>query len=185
MSRYGRAAENSFRALKSRAGSSLRHGDAAGEPEGIVAHPGDLKLHASTAILAKDIATLLRKHFPGFRWALQASDFGGVFRVYNLDFNTKWAYIIRYGDIMDDPQRRAALRAGNELLRRFGWIGNRFDPKQLAALPRDAHGEVPPITSGLKKTRHTLAAELERALATGHARIVRQSSAGSIVEMRK
>lgn len=191
MSSYGEMAAQvmnstpELRAVRARAGSSLRNPDAAGEPEGTVSHPGNLKVHASTSILMKDIATLLHKHFPGFRWALQASDFGGVFRIYNLDFSGTWVYLLHYADVMNDPNRRAVLLAGDEMLRRFGWIGNRYDPKQLAAMPRDVRGEVPPITSGLRKTRHTLAADIERALATGQAHVVGQKDGGRIVEMPK
>lgn len=167
-------------------GHSLRNHDPEGEPTGIIAHPGDLQVHASTSILAKDMAAMLNKRWPGFKWAIQTSDFGGVFRLYCFDFSATWCYLIKYADIRDDPQRKIVLKAAREILWRFGWPENmRWNAAQVAALPRDLRGEVPPITDGLRKDRHTLGADLERKLATGEARVVGLKDGGRIVETSK
>src|ERR1700754_1278538 len=103
-------------------GRSLTGHDPNGEPEGFVADHNDLDgLHASTHILVKDIADALTKQFPGFRWAIQPSEFGKVFNIFNLDFHARYGYRIRYEDIMNDPKRREALKAGAGILKRLGY----------------------------------------------------------------
>lgn len=181
---YGSATAAALRRImQTRAGSARARHDPLAQPEGVVKHPGQLELPAATALLAKDIGAILNKHFPGFRWALQCNQIGGVFDLYCLDFSPRWCYTIVFGDVMNDPQRRIVIRAAREMLARFGWVGTRFDPAQLAMLPRTSDGEVAPITDGLPRTRATLAATLERKLATGDARVVALQDGGRIVEV--
>lgn len=166
-------------------GNSLARSDPLAQPEGIVKHPGQLELPAATALLAKDIGAILSRHFPGFRWALQCNQVGGVFDLYCLDFSARWCYTMCFGDVMNDPRRRIVVRAAREMLHRFGWSGTRFDAAQLAAMPRGPDGEIPPLTDGLPRNRATLAATLERKLATGQARVVGLKDGGRIVEVLK
>lgn len=169
-------------------GYSVRGGpirDPNGEPEGIVSSPDKLvKLHASTDILVRDIAAKLTEAMPGFRWAIQPSEVGRVFNIFCLDFSSIWGYRIRYDDIMNDPRRREALRAGREILRRFRYQGTRYDSAQIAKMPRNVRGEVPPAVDDLPKSRFTKRAWLEHEIATGKARIVGQAGKGQIIETK-
>lgn len=168
-------------------GHTLKGGkrDPVGEPEGLVERPSDLMVSAATSVLVKDIADILVKRWPGFRWAIQPNEFGGIFNVFCLDFHSQWGYVIKYSDIMDDPRRKEAYRAGRTLLDRFGYHGERYDPQQLARLPRDRNGQVIPDTSGLKQNRFTRKAWLERQIATGHAKVVMQNDGGAIIQVEK
>ena len=160
--------------------------DKHGEPEGVVSNPDHLVgLHASTHILVKDMADLLIKNYPGFRWAIQPNEAGGVFNVFNLDFNAVWGYVIRYDDVMNDPRRREAVRAGREILRRFRYPHHRFDRDLMAKVVRDPSGNAIPDVSGLKANRFTKQAELRYKLETGQARVIARKGQGHIIEVRE
>lgn len=169
-------------------GYSVRGGprrDPHGEPEGSVKRPDQLLVSAATSVLVKDMADLLTKKMPGFRWAIQPNEFGKVFNVFCLDFHGQWGYVIRYDDIMNDPQRREAIKAGRTILARFGYEGTRYDPAKMAAIPRDRQGQAIPITAGLKQDRFTKRATIERAVATGQARVVASTSEGQIIRVKE
>lgn len=159
--------------------------DPNGEPEGVVQHPGQLMVSAATQLLTKDIADVLTKRWPGFRWAIQPNEAGKVFNLFCLDFHSRWGYVIRYDDVMNDPRRRQAILAGRAILKRFRYHGDRYDPVQLAHMPRDAQGECYPDVQGLKRTRFTRQAELGYKLKTGDARVVMQRDRSQIIEVKE
>lgn len=166
-------------------GNSLTGHDPAGEPEGFVTDPSGLKsLHASTDILVRDMAAMLVRHWPGFRWAIQPSEFGKVFNIFCLDFSGRWGYRIKYTDIMHDPKRRELMKAGRELLRRF-YPGTIYKPELIAALMRNSKGEAIPDVSDLKASRFTQRAKIELALADGSGRVIGSKGTGSIIEIKQ
>lgn len=167
-----------------RVGASFNGYDPHGEPEGFVEHPADLIAKAGTTILCKDMADLLTRHYPGFRWAIQPSEFGGVFNLFCLDFSSRWGYRIKMVDIVNDPKRRVVVVAGQEILRRFGYPGNVFRPHLMATVKRNRQGEAIPDVSDLKASRHTEAARLDAALANGTAKVIGQRDGLDIVEVR-
>lgn len=113
----------------------------------LIAHPKDLQVHASLAILAKDVANILEKNFPGWAWAIEPDEFGQVINIKNLNLHDEWGYTIRTAEIHNDPRRRLAYVAGQEILNRFGMeargIGGQAD--RLALAMRDAKGRVVPL----------------------------------------
>lgn len=158
--------------------------DPYGEPEGFVQSPNQLLAHAGTVILVKDMMALLDKHYPGFQWAIQPSEFGGVFNVFCLDFSARWGYRIKMGDIVNDPKRRAVVTAGQDILKRFGYPGHVYRPHLIAGIKRNRKGEAIPDVSDLKASRHTQAARLDAALADGRATVIGQQDGMDIVEVR-
>ena len=170
-------------------GYSLRGGayrDPNGSPEGIVTNPDQMVgLHASTEIFVKDTADLLTKHFPGFKWAIQPNEVGGVMNIFCLDFHSVWGYVVRYADIMNDPKRAVVLRAAREILRRFRYPGSTYKPELMAQIKRGRDGNAIPDVSDMKPTRFTKKAELEYKLATGEARVVSTASKGRIIAVKK
>jgi hypothetical protein len=158
--------------------------DPNGSPEGTVYDPNQLVgIHASTHILVKDMADLLTKRYPGFRWAIQPNEQGQVFNIFCLDFHGIWGYVIKYTDVMNDPKRREAIKAGREILRRFRYRLDRYDLQEMALIPRDMQGQAIPDVSGLKRSRFTKQAELNHLLATGKARVVGAAKGGHIIEV--
>lgn len=165
-------------------GSSLRNHDPLAEPQGVVDNPADLiRLHASTDIIVKDVADLLTRRMPGFRWAVQPNEKGGVLNIFCLDFHSVWGYVIRYDDIMNDPKRREAIRAGRAILARFRYPGTVYRPELMAAIPRTPDGQAIPNLSDMKPTRFTKKAELDMMLATGKARVIGTKGSGKIIEV--
>jgi hypothetical protein len=147
--------------------------DVGAEPEGIIHDPRDLdsSYHSSTQILCKDIADLLTKHYSGWLWAVQPNASGQIINVFCLNLHSMYGYTIRMADIMDDPRRKEALRAGGEILSRFG-MPHRFDAAALAAAPRDMAGNCIPDISDFKSKKRRREAEIARKLATGEWMIV-------------
>lgn len=147
--------------------------DPHGEPEGVVGSPKQLDqhYHASTVILCKDIADLLVKRYPGWSWAVQPDDRGGIINIFNLHLHPEYGYTIRMVDIQNDPSRRCAIAGGHEILRRFR-MPDRMDPHQLAEAPRDMHGNCIPDISDLPNRKARLRSEIAMGLATGKMKIV-------------
>lgn len=153
--------------------------DPHGEAEGEVHHPDELDQynHASTVILCKDIADILTKTYPDWAWAVQPQEFGQVINIFNLNLHTEYGYTIRMVDIMYDPGRRQAYKAGAEILKRFN-MPRKMDRERLAAAPRDANGLCIPDISDFKSGKERSQAELARLLAEGKAEIVTQPDGG-------
>lgn len=167
-------------------GNSLGGYDPNGDPEGIVENPGDLvKIHAGTEIILKEMADYLTKTFPGFHWAIQPDERGGVFNVFCLDFHARYGYVIRYEQIVNDTKRHELKKAGSEILRRFRYPGRIYRPELMAEVPRNSRGEAIPDVSDKKKDRFTMRTDLELALATGRARVIGTKGSGQIIEVTK
>jgi hypothetical protein len=147
--------------------------DPYGDAEGVVRRPDELDRynHASTVILVKDIADILVKAYPGWAWAVQPDERGGVINVYNLHCHVEFAYTIRMDDIMNDARRKQAHKAGDEVLRRFR-MPNRMDPEEVAEAPRDAKGMMIPTLTDFEESRLRNNAEIALKLATGDWEIV-------------
>lgn len=159
-------------------GKSLRHDlDPHGDPQGLTDDPAKLYgVNASTMIILKDCADLLSRTMPGFHWAVQPDQRGGIINVFCLNFSGRWGYRIKLEHIQEDPHRREIIKAGREILARFGWHGTKYSAEQMATIPRDNRGEAIPIVSGLTQTRQTRKALIQRAIAEGRAGIVQDAS---------
>jgi hypothetical protein len=167
-------------------GNSLRGHDPSGEPDGIVSDHRDLvSLHASTHILVTDIAELLTKRYPGFNWGVQPSEFGKVFNIFCLDFSGRWGYRIKYTDIMDDPRRREAVKAGREILHRFKYPGTIYRPDLMAKVQRNIRGEAIPDIADFRNDRFKTRVQVEQAIADGRGTVVGTKGAGQIIEIRE
>jgi hypothetical protein len=147
--------------------------DDGAEPEGVITDPKqfDKSYHGSTEILCKDIAEILVKRYGGWAWAVQPNEFREIINIYNLHLHTEFGYTIRMVDIMDDPNRKQAVVAGHEILRRFN-MPDRFSASKLVEAPRDAKGQCIPDISDFPNKKMVRDAEVARKLATGEWQIV-------------
>lgn len=147
--------------------------DKGADAEGVVTHPDQLSAHnhASTVILVKDIADILVKRYPDWAWAVQPDERGQVINIYNLHCHTEYAYTIRMDDIMYDPRRREAYKAGHDILRRFRQP-DRMNPEKLAESPRDAKGMLIPDISDFPASKERDNAHVAMMLATKEWEIV-------------
>jgi hypothetical protein len=147
--------------------------DAGAEPEGVITNPNqfDTSYHGSTGILCKDIAEILVKRYGGWAWAVQPNEFGQIINIYNLHLHTEFGYTIRMVDIMHDPRRREAIKAGHEILRRFS-MPDRFNAAAVTEMPRDVHGQGIPDISDFEDKKLKRSAEIARKLDSGEWQIV-------------
>jgi hypothetical protein len=121
-----------------------------GEPVGEISDPEEFDNHASLKILAKDGMALLHKHYPGWTWAIQINERGGMMNVFNFELHDTWGYTIRTIEAEHDPKRRVFLIAGGEILERFGFERKGIDYARLVQMKRDPRGMGIPILSDLE-----------------------------------
>lgn len=122
----------------------------------IISHPGQLRVHASLAILTKDIGEILDKHFHGWSWMVQPDERNQIINIWNLHLHDKWGYTIRTAEIHNDPKRRLAYVAGREILERFGFRPGPLDAharQHLATAKRGSDGHVVPVDAWDRMTR--------------------------------
>lgn len=163
-----RLADNLISALHARQKPAIR--DQGADPEGVAQHPDQLiGLHASLHILCKDVADLLVKHYPGFLWAVQPDQRGGIINVLCLNFHDQWGYTLKTEHLQVDPSRREVVRAGAELLRRFRYPGTRYDMATANAVPRGPDGRAIPDLSDMAPSKAKTQSIIDLAIAEGRA----------------
>lgn len=110
--------------------------DPHGDPEGIVTDPKALVLNASSVVLAKRIGDLLERKYPGWAWAIEVDERGGVTNIKSLRLSGQWGYRIKTALIQDDPQLKRVLMGAGELLERFRQRRGRYDLDRWREAPR-------------------------------------------------
>ncbi len=75
--------------------------------------------------LAAAVYHKLDAHYPGHQWRVNADHDTGLVTVQLLytdllRHNAKWGYVIKIARLNGDPTLRAAVKAGGELLERYG-----------------------------------------------------------------
>ena len=155
--------------LKWTTGGNVR--DRLGEPEGEIEHPSQFRNHASLVIFAKDGMAILQRNYPGWRWAIQLNEFGGVIHVFNHLLHDTWGYLIRTKDFQNQSSRKVFMHAGGELLARFGMPRGRFDYATWKAAPREPKGWLLPChiddLRDARSKREVLRQKIARALKEG------------------
>ena len=110
-----------------------------------VSRPSELLgISASLAIIVKDTADKLEKLYPGWLWTLNPDEFAGMLYLYSLRLSGEYGYKMKIGDIENDETRGFAMRAGGELLERFGCPRKAFKPRYLADKIQDVRGNYIP-----------------------------------------
>lgn len=111
--------------------------DPLADPEGIILSPDDFQgIPASLVNLVKDIADKLEAKYPGWLWAVQPDHRGGVINIFSWRLSGKWGYRLHTKRVQDDPTRDAAMRAGGEILERFGFKRKGFSLEDWRAAKR-------------------------------------------------
>ena len=86
---------------------------------------GSSGVPAADIALAAAVYHKLEEHYPGHRWAVNADHAAGIVTVQLLyldRLNTPkgWGFVLLIAKLDGDPTMRSAVRAGGELLERFG-----------------------------------------------------------------
>lgn len=110
--------------------------DPLAEPDGLISDPSQFVGRAPTVVLVKNIADTLERHFPGWLWAVQPDERGGVINIFSLRLSGQWGYRLKTKNIQNDPTFRFAIQAGGEILERFGQRRGPYDYQRWAAAKR-------------------------------------------------
>lgn len=140
--------------------------DPVGEPEGEVSHPDQIQARALLVNLARDGMALLHKHYPGWQWAIQINQKGGMMNVFNLHLHDTWGFAIRIIEAERDPGRNIFTKAGGDILERFGMPRGGISFKHLLEMKRDLRGRGIPQLSDLE---HASAKRMRRHVAINDA----------------
>lgn len=153
--------------------------DDARRNEGFVSRAEDVQdAKASTILLMKGIGDALEKHYPGWMWAIQPDDRGGVLNIRSLRLSGEWGYVFLLRDIQDDPRHQKAVRAAGEILERFGVPRGTYRYADWKGAPKDIGGVAfADITDKpLKVRRHQRDAALTGAVRSGRVKLTYQDT---------
>lgn len=75
------------------------------------------KIHAADVSLAKNIADVLERHYPGHLWCVNVDSRQGGVMVKNLALSDQWGFVLHIDAL--DPMLKKVVRAGGELLERW------------------------------------------------------------------
>jgi hypothetical protein len=148
--------------------------DPLGEPEGEVFNPDQLDVRGLLVNLAKDGMALLHKHYPGWRWAIQINQFGGMMNIFNLHLHDTWGYAIRIIEAERDPSRSVFVKAGGEILERFKMPRAGISLSRVLDMKRDHLGRGIPHLSDLEHAsakRMRRQKQISEALMAGRVRV--------------
>lgn len=73
----------------------------------------------ANARIARLAWTILQDHYPGHAWLTRASVKQGIVEV-KLHAFTDWSQVVKLTDFFSDPSGKLTMRAGGDLLERFG-----------------------------------------------------------------
>jgi len=140
--------------------------------------PSDLDVGGSLSIIVKDCGELLEKHYPGWQWLINPDPFAGMIYIYSLMLSGEWGYKLRIADIQNDPKRKEAVRAGGEILARFGLPRGKYHRDPLKGKMVDLMGNyIPDITdSSAKAQKQKRDRDLTKAIDEGKAAIVHKDT---------
>lgn len=92
---------------------------------------------------AKQIGTALVNKYPNRQWGVQINLQGGIMIISCPSLSTDKGYHIHMNGKLIDRLEKEAIRAGGEILERYGVNRNvNFDPEELESLDRDWQDEV-------------------------------------------
>lgn len=82
-------------------------------------------------LLAKRMAEVLHKHYPGHLWAVTCEGQTGIATVRNLRLSGMWGFTLKLKNIQDDPTLKRVVMAGGELLERYKVARGKFNPADM------------------------------------------------------
>lgn len=82
----------------------------------------DLQARGTTILLCKQIGDTLERHYPGWMWAVQPDERGGILSIRALRLSGEWGYVFKLADLQGDAKvaMQKVMLGGGEILERFG-----------------------------------------------------------------
>lgn len=90
--------------------------------------------------IARTVAEVLDKHYPGHAWAVSADVMQGIVKVHNLNLSGEWGFILKMDNLINDPTERPIVNAGGELLERFNISRGEMRYHEIDSAKRDLRG---------------------------------------------
>lgn len=83
---------------------------------------------------------ILFKHYPGHEWHVAID--GGLMKIRSMNLSTNYGYVIRLDEMDPSPEGfdKPVMRAGGEILERYGMPAQKMDIQIWQDLPRDLRG---------------------------------------------
>lgn len=89
------------------------------------------------ALICNALAEGLGKVYPGHKWRVVMRE--AQITIINPRLSGKYGYTMHMSNL--DPEGKALMRAGGEVLERFGCTRGKFRKKEVNRIPRDARGD--------------------------------------------
>ena len=88
----------------------------------------------------KRALSVLFKHYPGHSWYVTVE--GGVMNIRSMNLSSNWGFRELMSNLGPSPEEfdMPIMRAGGEILERFGLAASSLDLKVYQELPRDLRG---------------------------------------------
>lgn len=102
-------------------------------------------LSANDFIMARNMAELLHKHYPGHLWAVTCDGTKGIATIRNLMLSGDWGFILKLPAIYSASEwDKRVVMAGGEVLERYriARAGAERTMDQMIAAPKDFSGRI-------------------------------------------
>jgi hypothetical protein len=87
---------------------------------------------------------VLQRHYPGYLWAVMASEETGMLDILNINLSGQYGYRLKIPLIYSATSfEKDVLIGGGEILERFGLGARGMNEAKLAGLPTDFAGRTP------------------------------------------
>ena len=152
-----------------------------GQPDTVMSAEA-LNENASTINLCKRVADLLDRHYPGWLWTIEPNARSNVLYLRSLRLSKTYGYVLHITTLQNDPQLKVALRAGGEVLERYGAKRGAYSYDQWRRIHKDFAGDPRPDLSGLsdKQRKRETQRLVDKAARAG---LTKQTEGGTVVWM--
>jgi len=113
----------------------------------LVTRPQDIQKHANLVTLCKDVGDHLNRMYPGWMWAIQIFDeWHEAISIKNLMLSNRYGHVLHTNGILTRKAvLQSAMRAGGDVLERFGQPRGRCHEDWETRSKWDAGGEAIPL----------------------------------------
>lgn len=146
----------------------------------------DLVLSENLKLLVKGAADALERHYPGWLWCIRPDEGGGIVDLFALRISGRLGYTLHTRNLQEDEDFKCVMRAGGELLERFGFPRGRYTADAWRRQKMVLGQFVPDISDKKRGDRRVMQTDaLRTAMNTGHARLSLNPSVAEALRQRE
>ena len=91
---------------------------------------------------AKEVGRVLHMHYPNYGWRVDADTQRKTIHVLNIDLSGEWGFVLHMNKIANEADlEKKVMRAGGEILERYGLSRLGFNANEYALLEKNDLGE--------------------------------------------